>query len=96
MSVSHPDVIPFPGRPATPAEPTESIVQPILVVTSDSSLSSRLAADLQALGLPCRTVNTVETAVQSLQQSLSEVCLIGPLPPGNTCGQLAGQINQRG
>ncbi len=98
MSVSHPDVIPFPGRPTAPPEPadTVAILQPVLVVTNNSALAGRLANDLQALGLACRVVSTVDTAVQSLQQHLSEVCLIGPLPPGHTSGQLAGQINQRG
>jgi DNA-binding NtrC family response regulator len=98
MTVSHPDVIPFPGRPQGSAGLVESpaVPPPILIVTSDAGLSSRLAGDVQALGLPCRVVSTVDAAVQSLQQCLSEVCLIGLLPPGNTSGQLAGQINQRG
>lgn len=98
MSASHPDVIPFPGRSVASAEPAESAAaaQPVLVVTNDTQLSSRLATELQCLGHACRTASTVESAVQSLQQQLSEVCLIGPLPPGHTSGQIAGQINQRG
>lgn len=97
MSVSHPDVIPFPTRPAPAAPPADNAAAAsVLVVTHDAALSSRLTADVQGLGLACRVVSTVEAAVQSLQQSLSEVCLVGPLPPGHTSGQLAGQINQRG
>lgn len=98
MSVSHPDVIPFPGRPAASPEPIEiaGTTQPILVVTNDHQLSNRLATDLQSLGFTCRVASTVDTALQSLQQHLSDVCLIGPMPPGHTSGQLAGQINQRG
>lgn len=99
MSAPHPDVIRFPGRPSSnPPEHPESSATPlpVLVVTSDPSLSARLAADVQSLGLPCRTVSSVDAAVIVLQQSPSDVCLIGPLSPGQTPGQLAGQINQRG
>ncbi len=97
MTVSHPDVIPFPARPAPNAVTAEPVAIPaVLIVTHDTQLSSRLTADLQSLGHACRVVSTVESAVQSLQQSLSEVCLVGPLPAGHTSGQLAGQINQRG
>lgn len=98
MTASHPDVIPFPGRANATATSVESAAAPapVLVVTSDAAIAGRLSADVQALGLPCRVVSTVDAAVQSLQQCLSDVCLIGPLPAGNTSGQLAGQINQRG
>jgi len=99
MSVPHPDVIRFPGRPAsTPVDraETSTVPLPVLVVTSDTPLAGRLAADVQALGLACRTVSTVDAAVLVLQQSPADVCLVGPLPLGQTSGQLAGQINQRG
>ena len=97
MTASHPDVIPFPGRFIAPTASSESTaLAPVCVVTNDGQLSARLAQDLQSLGLLCKVVSTVDTAVLTLQQHPAEVCFIGPLPPGQTSGQLAGQINQRG
>ncbi len=97
MTASHPDVIPFPGRfsaPAAAIDPTA--LAPVCVVTHDGQLSARLAQDLQSLGLVCKVVTTVDAAVQTLHQTPLDVCLVGPLPAGQTTGQLAGQINQRG
>ncbi|MFO0916897.1 MAG: sigma 54-interacting transcriptional regulator [Planctomycetaceae bacterium] len=97
MTASHPDVIPFPGRFTAPATPAENaVLSPVCVVTNDGQLSAKLAQDLQSLGLTCKVVPTVDAAVQTLHQYPLDVCFVGPLPPGQTSGQLAGQINQRG
>ncbi len=98
MHSPHPDVIRFPGRAtAPPVSPAETAApSPVLVVTCDAALAGKLAGDVQSLGLICRSVSSVDAAVLVLQQSPADVCLVGPLPPGQTLGQLAGQINQRG
>ena len=93
MTNSHPDVIPFPQRASAPvAEPAPNV----LIVTCDPDLAWRLENDVRSAGLTTRVVNSYDTAAQSLSLQACEVCLVGPLAPGETAGSLAGLIQQKG
>lgn len=98
MTQAHPDIIPFPGRPTTvaPVAVTPEAPPPVLIVSADSSLTDSLATDLRSAGFEVQTADSVDTALQSMLTSTPEVCLVGPLASGETAGQLAGTIQQRG
>ena len=81
MTNSHPDVIPFPQRASAPvAEPTPNV----LIVTCDPDVAWRLENDVRSAGLSTRVVNSYDTAAQSLSLQACEVCLVGPLAPGDS------------
>ena len=97
MTQAHPDIIPFPGRPtSTPVATTTEASPAVLIVSEDGSLTEQLAADLRSAGFPVQTVDTVDAALQSMLTATPEVCVVGPLSNGQTAGQLAGTIQQRG
>jgi DNA-binding NtrC family response regulator len=93
MMNSHPDVIPFPQRAVAPAAETAPNV---LIVTCDPEVAWRLENDVRSAGLSSRIVNSFDAAAQSLSLQACEVCLAGPLAPGETAGALAGLIQQKG
>jgi DNA-binding NtrC family response regulator len=93
MTNSHPDVIPFPQRASAPA--AESAPN-VLIVTCDSDVAWRLENDVRSSGLTTRTVDTYDAAAQALSLQACEVCLVGPLAPGETAGAIAGLIQQKG
>lgn len=93
MTQPHPDIIPFPGRPSSGA--TEA-VPPVLVVCSDLVLAQQLAADVQAAGHATRAAGSLDAALQWLQSTPTDVCLIGPLGPGESLAQLAQFVQQKG
>ena len=93
MTNTHPDVIPFPQRTSAPiAEQAANV----LIVTCDQDVAWRLENDVRSAGLTTRVVNSYDTAAQSLSLQACEVCLVGPLAPGETAGSLAGLIQQKG
>ena len=95
MTFSHPDVIPFPQR--TFAAPTAGESVPsVMVVSCDPEMSRRLCEDGQTLGMICRTVTSVEAALQSLHTQSADICLVGPLAAGETVAGLTSQIQQKG
>jgi DNA-binding NtrC family response regulator len=93
MTQAHPDIIPFPGRPPVAAAEANP---PVLVVSCDLELAQQLAGDVQAAGHATRTAASLEAALQWLQVGPVDVCLIGPLAPGETASQLANIVQQRG
>ena len=98
MTQAHPDIIPFPGRPA-PAAPVVATVEappPVLIVSADGALTEQLATDLKAAGYCVQSTDSVDTALQSMLTATPEVCFVGPLAAGETAGQLASTIQQRG
>lgn len=97
MTQAHPDIIPFPGRPtSTPVAITTEATLPVLIVTADGALTEQLTADLNSAGFPVQAVDTVDAALQLMLTATPEVCIIGPLSNGQTAGQLASTIQQRG
>lgn len=93
MTNSHPDVIPFPQRAAAPVS---EAAPNVLIVTCDPDVAWRLENDVRTAGLTTRTVTSYEAAAQALTLQSCEVCLVGPLAPGETAGSLAGLIQQKG
>jgi len=101
MSFSHPDVIPFPQRPVAAAPsaaptPVTEAAPSVLVVSSDSEMARRLCDDGQTLGMVCRTVSSVDAALQSLHTQSADICLVGTLGAGETVAGLTTQIQQKG
>ena len=97
MSFPHPDVIPFPQRAiATPSATAGEPAPSVLVVSHDPEKSRRLCDDGQALGMVCRSVSTVEAALQSLHTQSADICLVGALSAGETVAGLTSQIQQKG
>lgn len=96
MTQAHPDIIPFPGRPATPTPVAVDASPPVLIVTVDPAFADRLVADINAAGFETRSADSVDGALQCLQSNAPEVCLVGPLPATDDLGQLAAAIQQRG
>lgn len=97
MSFAHPDVIPFPQRPA--ATPTSSASEPapsVLIVSQDPDKARRMCEECQTLSMTCRTVSSVDAALQSLHTQSADICLVGPLAAGETISSLATQIQQKG
>ncbi len=100
MTQAHPDIIPFPGRPTAPsavatAAPVDA-PPPVLIVSADGLLTEQLATDLRTAGFVVQSADSVDTALQSMLTATPEVCLVGPLSDGQTAGQLASTIQQRG
>ena len=97
MNFSHPDVIPFPQRAiSAPVAPTAEPAPSVLVVSSDPDMARRLCEDGQTLGMICRTVSSVEAALQSLHTQSADICLVGVLAAGETVSGLSSQIQQKG
>lgn len=97
MTQAHPDIIPFPGRPPVAIAPVESVAAPpILIVSADATQSQSLCASVQAVGHQIITASQLDAALQALQVNAPEVCLVGVLAAGETLGQLASTIQQRG
>lgn len=96
MSFSHPDVIPFPQRVAAPAATASEPVPSVLVVSHDSESARRLCEECQSLNMVCRTVSTVEAAIQSLHTQSADICIVGALATGETVAGLTNQIQQKG
>ncbi len=97
MSFAHPDVIPFPQRAvASPASPASEPAPSVLVVSHDPDKGRALCEDGQTLGMVCRTVSSVEAALQSLHTQSADICLVGMLSSGETVAGLASQIQQKG
>ena len=97
MSFAHPDVIPFPVRSV--ASPSATVNEPapsVLVVSHDPDIARRLCDDGQSLGMVCRTVSSVEAAIQSLHTQSADICLVGALATGETVAGLTNQIQQKG
>ena len=59
-------------------------------------MARRLCEDGQALGMSCRTVASVEAALQSLHTQSADICLVGSLASGETAAGLTTQIQQKG
>lgn len=97
MSFAHPDVIPFPQRAvaAIPTAPASEPAPSILVVSSDPDSARRLCESGQSLGMVCRTVSSVEAALQSLHTQSADICLVGELAAGETVAGLTSQIQQK-
>ncbi len=93
MTTAHPDVIPFPQRASAPV--AESAPN-VLIVSCDQEVAWRLENDVRSAGLTTRVVNSYDAAAQSLSLQACEVCLVGPLSPGETAGSIAGLIQQKG
>lgn len=93
MTQAHPDIIPFPGRTASPA--AEAGPQ-VLIVSSHLPLAQQWADDLQQEGFATRTATTVEAALQWLQSSPTEVCLVGPLQASDSVEMLEKAIERHG
>ena len=87
MTTAHPDVIPFPQRASAPV--AESAPN-VLIVSCDQEVAWRLENDVRSAGLTTRVVNSYDAAAQSLSLQACEVCLVGPLSPGETAGSIAG------
>ena len=97
MTFSHPDVLPFPQRAvATPPAPAGEPAPSVLVVSCDPDMARRLCEDGQTLGMVCRTVPSVEAALQSLHTQSADICLVGTLATGETVAGLTNQIQQKG
>ncbi|MBI1345887.1 sigma-54-dependent Fis family transcriptional regulator [bacterium] len=92
MTLAHPDIIPFPGRLATSPLP-ESGPQ-VLIVCADLSLSQRWSEELQASGFATRAASSVESALQWLQSTPAEVCLVGPLSPTDSVSTIEAAIQR--
>ena len=58
MTLTHPHVIPFPGRPGAAAETPA----PVMILAVDPHQAQQLAFDVQATGAPCRIVHTIDAA----------------------------------
>jgi DNA-binding NtrC family response regulator len=93
MTQAHPDIIPFPGRPA--ATPPEAAAT-VLIVGADPAQTQTWAAGIQAQGYSTRTASSLESAQQWLQAAPPEACIVGPLPPGDTLETLQAAINRAG
>lgn len=97
MSFAHPDVIPFPQRAvAVPSAPTSEPAPSVLVISHDPDMARRLCEEGQSLGMVCRTVLSVEAALQSLHTQSADICLVGALSAGETAAGLTSQIQQKG
>lgn len=97
MSFAHPDVIPFPQRAvAAPSTPAAEPAPSVLVVSHDPDMARRLCEEGQSLGMVCRTVLSVEAALQSLHTQSADICLVGALAAGETAAGLTSQIQQKG
>jgi DNA-binding NtrC family response regulator len=97
MSFAHPDVIPFPQRAvAVPSAPASEPAPSVLVISHDPEKSRRLCDEGQVLGMVCRSVSSVEAALQSLHTQSADICLVGTLSAGETVAGLVGQIQQKG
>lgn len=97
MTFSHPDVIPFPQRAfSAPAAPASEPAPSVMVVSCDPDMARRLNEDCQTLGMVCRTVSSVEAALQSLHTQSADICLVGTLSAGETVAGLTSQIQQKG
>lgn len=97
MSFAHPDVIPFPQRAVATSSASASEPAPsVLVVSQDAEKSRRLCDEGQALGMVCRSVSSVEAALQSLHTQSADICLVGSLASGETVAGLTNQIQQKG
>lgn len=85
MTTMHPDIIPFPGRtPAAGSDTARTVTSPdasplVLIVSADLSLTQSWAEELQACGFATRNAASVESALQWLQSTPADVCLVGPL-----------------
>lgn len=91
MTESHPDIIPFPSRPAAAPVDAGPLV---LIVSANLSLSQQWAEDLQSSGFSTRSAASLESALQWLQSTPAEVCLVGPLNPGDTVELLQSAIQK--
>ena len=97
MSDFHPDVIPFPQRAiASPAIPVGEQAPSVMVVSCDPEFARRLCDDCQTLGMVCRTIPSVDAAIQSLHTQSADICLVGTLAAGETVAGLTNQIQQKG
>ena len=93
MTHTHPDIIPFPSRPQPVAEEAGPLV---LVVSADLNLSHQWSEELQQFGYTTRLAASVESALQWLQSTPAEVCLVGPLNPQDCVETLQSTIQKHG
>ncbi len=93
MTHAHPDIIPFPGRPGPVAEETGSQV---LVVSANLALSQQWSDELQQFGYATRSAASVESAIQWLQSTATDVCVVGPLSPQDDVDTLQRMIQKNG
>ena len=93
MTQVHPDIIPFPGRPSPAAASTSPQV---LIVSANLALSQQWADELQPFGFTTRSAASVESALQWLQSTPAEVCLVGPLGPEDHVDSLSSAISRHG
>lgn len=92
----HPDIIPFPGRPAVAAVvPTAARPPGIVVVSSDPQAAQRLAAEIQSLGEEVEVTTSIAGALQSSHDA-PDVYVVGPLGEGEQVETLLDQVERRG
>lgn len=94
MTLAHPDIIPFPGRPAA-AVPQEAGPL-VLIVSADLAVSQQWADELQSQGFGTRSAASVESALQWLQSTPADVCLVGPLSATDSTSTLEAAIAKHG
>jgi len=69
---------------------------PVLILCCDTMEAHRLAGDVQSAGYGFRLATSVESALQTLTQTPCEVCLVSNLADGETAGEFANLVRQRG
>lgn len=94
MTLAHPDIIPFPSRPAT--SPASEAGPQVLIVSVDLALTQRWSEELQEHGFTTRSASSVESALQWLQSTPADVCLIGPLSPVDSVSTIQAAIQRNG
>ncbi|MDZ4686363.1 MAG: sigma-54 dependent transcriptional regulator [Planctomycetaceae bacterium] len=91
MTQAHPDIIPFPGRPA-PAEAATAV----LIVGTDPGQTQSWLSGIQAQGYSTRCASSIESAVQWLQAAAPDVCVVGTLANGDSLDMLQAAITKAG
>lgn len=68
----------------------------VLIVNTNLPQSQQWAEELQAHGFSTRNASSVESALQWLQSTPAEVCLVGSLPGGDSVDTLEATIQKQG
>ncbi|GIX04509.1 MAG: nitrogen regulation protein NR(I) [Planctomycetaceae bacterium] len=92
MSGAYPDIIPFPGRCGTVVVEQRP---PVLIISSQLVWAEQLGQLLQTLGFSTRQAASADAALQWLQATPTDVCILGDLPPADK-STLLQTIQQRG
>lgn len=93
MTQAHPDILPFPGRPTSDVAPSGPHV---LIVSANQALTQQWSDDLQSAGFHTRTASSIEAAIQWLQSTPTDTCLVGPLQPQDSVTVLEAAIERHG